>query len=178
MARAFEDYKPTPVTHLLQQGHTSLLSPKFSTNGDQVFKSLLCRAGSLKPPQLGSILPIWEFTWAPPNHLSHKDHIWVTVVHSVPGTKTRKPSTRDIETHTPVFTLSFHFHLSTQAQPSAAVLPNSYLLLKPADLMHTRAFLSILNPSRFQASCKVITGPLRPLNLQPMVTMKGNLAAM
>lgn len=60
--------------------------------------------------------------------------------------------------------------------PQLLCYHNSYLPLKPADLMHAWAFLIIPNPSHFQAWSNVITGALRPLNLQPMVTIKGNLA--
>ena len=181
------------MTHLLQQGYTSLLSLKCSTNKEQVCKSMtVWRVSSLKPSQLESIqvrrmslLSIWEFTWTPsnqtltwipPNHLFHTDYIWGTVVHSVPGTKARKPCVHDLRTHTSVFTLSFHSISVCRLSPQMLCYYNSYLPLKPADLMHAWAFLIIPNPSHFQAWSNVIIGALRPLNLQPMVTIKGNLS--
>ena len=115
-------------------------------------------------------------TWIPPNHLFHTDYIWGTVVHSVPGTKARKPCVHDLRTHTSVFTLSFHSISVCRLSPQLLCYHNSYLPLKPADLMHAWAFLIIPNPSHFQTWSNVITGALRPLNLQPMVTIKGSLS--
>ena len=181
------------MTHLLQQGYTSLLSLKCSTNKEQVCKSMtFWRVSSLKPSQLESIkairmspLSIWEFTWSPsnqtlswipPNHLFHTDYIWGTVVHSVPGTKPRNICVQDLMTHTSVFTLSFHSIPVCRLRPQLLCYHNSYLPLKPADLMHAWAFLIIPSLSNFQAWSNVINGALRPLNLQPMVTIKGNLS--
>lgn len=153
MIRAFKTYKPTPSDTSPTMPYLIIVLRLF-TNGDQVFKAMSqCGASSLKPPQLESIQvgkmpwkvpPFYEatreFIRAPPNHLSHTDHFGVTVVHSVPGMKTRKPSTHDFRAHTSVFTLSFHFHLSLQARPSAAVLPQ---LLPPTKASRPHAHLSI-----------------------------------
>ena len=67
-----------------------------------------------------SLLSIIEFTWTPsnqtltwipPNHLFHTDYIWGTVVHSVPGTKARKPCVQDLRTH-------FSLHTELPFNPS------------------------------------------------------------